>query len=665
MIPTLTIIYFLADEIDVRNEVDVELDFYKLSLIVKTMMMVAESRFYEFPLRDVLDLNCWLATIPAPELNAQGTRIRESDISASLLEFAAAVSTLNINVSCVECSSPRMTEFAQLISSAGAQNEVTSSVNDFLNYVGALAGGEFAQVKIDRILNDAARKCPHSPLYDAAYESTAYKPFEAPESDVEASYLIMLGCLAIGFVVVVFLVIFGVRTVVRRRHKKWLGNLPPFQIRTLARNQIKERNAEAALNTTTTSLFKSPEIPLWVRWFVPFILLINVALFLSGHFSLGATVNIEAEVAGENFTVEKFFEFSIARSTIDIWNAGGHELAILILIFSGIWPYTKLFMTLALWFLPPSRVSVSRRGSILLWLDWLAKWSMVDVFVLVVSIVAFRVSISSPSVPFLPENFYSIDMMVVPLWGLYANMIAQLVSQLSSHFVVHYHRRVARSADIVQRIARNVDYEEDSKSIPPRVSLDNMQKSHVNNDEKAPFQALQKHKFSRPHRGETEKLVVRRGVNTAFNMGVLCLVVLVVVGCSVPSFSLEMLGIVGVAVEFGQEAEQENVMHSIFSVIQLLMEEARLLGNANFFGLLLLSMIFLMTVLVVPIIQSLALAHLWFVPSTPQKRSRMAVFTEILQAWQYVEVYLAAVFVSSWYVHFVTLLCFFPLLFFY
>jgi hypothetical protein len=146
---------------------------------------------------------------------------------------------------------------------------------------------------------------------------------------------------------------------------------------------------------------------------------------LSGHLSLGATVNIEARIAGQTIRVEEFFEFSMAKSTIDIWNAGGKELAILILIFSGIWPYTKQLMTLGLWFAPPSWISISKRGSILLWLDWLAKWSMIDIFVLVVTIAAFRVSIESPGVVFLPKDFYSLNLLVVPLWGLYANMTAR------------------------------------------------------------------------------------------------------------------------------------------------------------------------------------------------------------------------------------------------
>lgn len=73
--------------------------------------------------------------------------------------------------------------------------------------------------------------------------------------------------------------------------------------------------------------------------------------------------------------------------------AGGEELAILIFLFSFIWPYTKTLLTMFLWFTSPSTVSVGRRGSILLWLDFLAKWSSIDIFVLIVTIVGFRVSV--------------------------------------------------------------------------------------------------------------------------------------------------------------------------------------------------------------------------------------------------------------------------------
>jgi uncharacterized paraquat-inducible protein A len=65
----------------------------------------------------------------------------------------------------------------------------------------------------------------------------------------------------------------------------------------------------------------------------------------------------------------------------------------LMFLFSGLWPYLKLFITMVLWFLLPSRVGMKTRGRIFLWLDALAKWSMIDVFIMVLVFVGFRVSI--------------------------------------------------------------------------------------------------------------------------------------------------------------------------------------------------------------------------------------------------------------------------------
>jgi uncharacterized paraquat-inducible protein A len=149
---------------------------------------------------------------------------------------------------------------------------------------------------------------------------------------------------------------------------------------------------------------------------MPVIILGNIGFFLSGHLSLGATVNIEARLAEQAFTVRNFFEFSMLRSTIEIWNAGGKELAVMIFIFSVLWPYTKQLITMMVWFAPPSALGVTRRGSTLQWLDTLAKWSMVDIMTLIVTVAGFRISIQSPSVGFLPEDFYSLNLLVVPMW---------------------------------------------------------------------------------------------------------------------------------------------------------------------------------------------------------------------------------------------------------
>lgn len=72
--------------------------------------------------------------------------------------------------------------------------------------------------------------------------------------------------------------------------------------------------------------------------------------------------------------------------------AGGKVLAAVIFAFSGLWPYLKQTVSLYLWLVPPSVVSVTRRGRIYLWLDALAKYSMMDIFILIITMVGFRVT---------------------------------------------------------------------------------------------------------------------------------------------------------------------------------------------------------------------------------------------------------------------------------
>jgi hypothetical protein len=589
--------------------------------------------------------------MPAPPLDARGVRLEGSEPSLSLVDLFASVSKLNMNITCISCTSPGMAELATLLSTPEAAESATEVANDIFEYVTRLLGGEFLQVTFDRMLNDAKRSCPHSPSYTATPAVVTYESFESADTtDQSIQFLIYLaigtGCL----IVFVLAVVIIVRLVVRRRHKKWLRSLPSERVFLLWQQQRADQQKETKLNETTFSLFRSSQIPLWVRLIMPVVILGNIGLFLSGHLSLGATVNIEATLAGQSFTVGNFFEFSMAFSIVEIWNAGGKELAVMILLFSGVWPYTKQVITLALWFLPPTMVSVSKRGSTFLWLDALAKWSMVDIFVLVITVAGFRVSVKSPDVGFLPEDFYSLDLLVVPMWGLYANMIAQIVSQLSSHLIVHYHRKIV--ADATARHEESLHL----KSTDTFIIDDGEEESTPFASTRLPLSIqvetkdkLASHAFARPHRGETDKLVARRGVDLMLIGVALVMSVLVILGCILPAFSQEILGIIGVMVESGQEFKQANKEHSLFSIIEMFFEQARFTGRAaDFVGLGSLAALLFLSVLIVPVAQGGVLLYQWFRPMTRKTRGRIAVLVEILQAWQYAEVFLLAMIIASW-----------------
>lgn len=125
--------------------------------------------------------------------------------------------------------------------------------------------------------------------------------------------------------------------------------------------------------------------------------------------------------------------------------------------------------------------------------------------------------------------------------------------------------------------------------------------------------------------------------------------VLIICGCVLPSFSLEVIGLVGVAVQSGQSSEETSTSHNLFSIVKLLSDQASFLGTtSDYVGLVSLAAILIFTVLIAPLLQVLFLMMRWFVPMEKQRKYRNFIFTEALQAWQYMEVYIFAVIVTTW-----------------
>jgi len=70
--------------------------------------------------------------------------------------------------------------------------------------------------------------------------------------------------------------------------------------------------------------------------------------------------------------------FSVLTGTFDLLSGGHTFIGLLILVFSIIFPSAKILALYALWFVPLAATSA---GKSLRWLEFLGKWSMLDVFV--------------------------------------------------------------------------------------------------------------------------------------------------------------------------------------------------------------------------------------------------------------------------------------------
>ena len=86
-------------------------------------------------------------------------------------------------------------------------------------------------------------------------------------------------------------------------------------------------------------------------------------------------------------TVRKLWNsntYSILSGVQNLWDEKYHVLAVIIFIFSIIFPIAKLFALSAVWFV---RLRDEQRKRLIYWMEIFGKWSMLDVFVSAIIIV--------------------------------------------------------------------------------------------------------------------------------------------------------------------------------------------------------------------------------------------------------------------------------------
>ena len=227
----------------------------------------------------------------------------------------------------------------------------------------------FVQTFLDDVVSESKKRCPHLPQYDPSYDSSDFTnsvlledaAFNLVSSELKTKpkYFNIANSIIAGCLLVI-----GVlgKIEIARRNRKWTESLTEEGRFFLNCQRGKQRSVEDWLNENTTSLFTCLAIPKSVRWGVPFLLVVNMGLYLGGHLGLLSVVNLDVTFAGQSFTINNFLEFRFFESTKATYNNGGAEMIILLWIFTGIWPYIKICLCLFIWMVPPRIIGVTRRG---------------------------------------------------------------------------------------------------------------------------------------------------------------------------------------------------------------------------------------------------------------------------------------------------------------
>ena len=148
-----------GDKTTVDNEVELGISLSGLFMILDILANMKESLFLSFPLKDVLNINCWFATMTIPEMDEYGVRIGE--VTVGISDMVMLVEEARFEINCISCSSPLLIEVEKLFNSEEGVTDATTTVNAILETLSRFMQGDYVQNMIDKMLYEAPYQCPH------------------------------------------------------------------------------------------------------------------------------------------------------------------------------------------------------------------------------------------------------------------------------------------------------------------------------------------------------------------------------------------------------------------------------------------------------------------------------------------------------------------------
>ena len=345
------------------------------------------------------------------------------------------------------------------------------------------------------------------------------------------------------------------------------------------------------------SLMFNPSIPAFFRFGVPVTIIATMGTFLSSNLSVGASVT--ANVSTDDFTsvLPPLFAFTLSNSVHDMWKAGVYPLSILIALCSGGWPYLKVFLMLIAWVTPVQLFSKDKRETLLMWLDALGKFSLVDAFVLVLMMVAFRFHMTLNTDD---PNAAAGDVLVTPEWGFYGFLFATMTSLGLGHIVLAFHRHAVATYTI-QMGGRS--------------------------------ESVMTHVYARNVDGKMYKL--RTIVKLMTVVILISSMLLLAEGARKESFQFEFKGAAGLVL--GEDAKAS------YSLISLGQQIPKSVDNPNDFGIRWIETTYYIFALVMPFACLGVMLSLFLLPLTTDSANRLFVLAEVCNAWSALDVFVISI----------------------
>jgi hypothetical protein len=150
-------------------------------------------------------------------------------------------------------------------------------------------------------------------------------------------------------------------------------------------------------------------------------------------------LTVDAIVNQKNATFFDVFHITFFNAITKAWDGGAYVLSVVIFTASFLWPYTKDAIMMVVWFRPMTH---ARRDHALLWLARLGRWSLVDVFAVIVIIIGLRIDKKLPTGDQLSTRSSS-------AYSIYTFAVAALWALVQGEYIRHINRADMKKGCVV------------------------------------------------------------------------------------------------------------------------------------------------------------------------------------------------------------------------
>ena len=146
----------------------------------KLTALIETSKFLRLPIQHVFNINCWIAMIPSPEMDSDGSFVRDELVPLGLSSVSAILSGVGIDASCDDCSAGLglLPEVLEIFESTGAVRLLGERLSAMTKTI--IEGQNPFHTMIDRMLWQAPFSCPVSSKYDPDVVFADYPKMAVP-----------------------------------------------------------------------------------------------------------------------------------------------------------------------------------------------------------------------------------------------------------------------------------------------------------------------------------------------------------------------------------------------------------------------------------------------------------------------------------------------------